>query len=776
MKEGSAKKAEKFIKWFSEIHKEDVPTVGGKGANLGEIYNLKINVPPGFVVTTSAYNHFLIKAGIKEKIKEIVKSINYEDLEDLEKKTKNIRELMIHSKIPKEIEEEISDAYNALDTRDFNFESGTALTILKRSAEPIFVAIRSSATAEDLANASFAGQQDSFLNIKGYNEVIENVKKTFASLYTARATYYRKKQNYTKEARLAAIVQRMIDSKKSGVVFSQNPSYEDKNVIVESVWGLGEGIVSGTITPDHYVVSRDLKIIEEKISNKKIAITRGSNGKEKIVQLSPSVSKKKVLKDSEIKSLTETSLKLEEHYQKPQDTEFAIEGEEIYIVQTRAITTLKKRLKEDEKKTISGDEILSGVGASPGIGSGKVKIVRSIKDLEKIEKGDVLVTKMTNPDMVVTMQKTSAIITDEGGLTAHAAIVSREMGIPSIVGTENATKILKENMVVSVDGYTGKVYLGKIQGVKKEEVLPITAKTKTEIKILLDLPSSAERAAKTKAKFVGLTRIEGIIAESGMHPDYFLKNGKIKDYEDIIFKGLNTIAHHFEGMWVRSSDVRSDEYKELKGAPKEVEENPMLGMHGIRFGLKEPEILKAEIRAMERVSQKGKKIGLLIPQVISTDEVKKVKGILKELNIKNLKFGVMIETPAAVQLIGALCKLGIDFISFGTNDLTQYILAIDRGNEEVQYLYDEMHPAVLKELEYVIRVCKNNKVKTSICGQAGSKKPMVKFLVERGIDSLSVNVDVAHEISEYVAELERIKNRSSDKEPRKYHAKNFSRR
>ncbi len=776
MKESSAKKAEKFIKWFSEIHKEDVPTVGGKGANLGEIYNLKINVPPGFVVTTSAYNHFLIKAGIKEKIKEIVKSINYEDLEDLEKKTKNIRELMIHSKIPKEIEEEISDAYNALDTRDFNFESGTALTILKRSAEPIFVAIRSSATAEDLANASFAGQQDSFLNIKGYNEVIENVKKTFASLYTARATYYRKKQNYTKEARLAAIVQRMIDSKKSGVVFSQNPSYEDKNVIVESVWGLGEGIVSGTITPDHYVVSRDLKIIEEKISNKKIAITRGSNGKEKIVQLSLSVSKKKVLKDSEIKSLTETSLKLEEHYQKPQDTEFAIEGEEIYIVQTRAITTLKKRLKEDEKKTISGDEILSGVGASPGIGSGKVKIVRSIKDLEKIEKGDVLVTKMTNPDMVVTMQKTSAIITDEGGLTAHAAIVSREMGIPSIVGTENATKILKENMVVSVDGYTGKVYLGKIQGVKKEEVLPITAKTKTEIKILLDLPSSAERAAKTKAKFVGLTRIEGIIAESGMHPDYFLKNGKIKDYEDIIFKGLNTIAHHFEGMWVRSSDVRSDEYKELKGAPKEVEENPMLGMHGIRFGLKEPEILKAEIRAMERVSQKGKKIGLLIPQVISTDEVKKVKGILKELNIKNLKFGVMIETPAAVQLIGALCKLGIDFISFGTNDLTQYILAIDRGNEEVQYLYDEMHPAVLKELEYVIRVCKNNKVKTSICGQAGSKKPMVKFLVERGIDSLSVNVDVAHEISEYVAELERIKNRSSDKEPRKYHAKNFSRR
>ena len=768
------KESEEFIKWFSEVGKNDVEIAGGKGANLGEMYNMKINVPPGFIITTNAYVYFLENSKIKEKINKITKEIDYENVDELERKTKEIRELIINSEMPHEIEEEIKESYDDLDTRNFDFESGTALTILKRSAEPIFVAVRSSANAEDLSNASFAGQQDSFLNVKGYENLIQNVKKCFASLYTARATYYRHKQNFKEQAKIAVVVQRMIDSKKSGVMFSKNPTYKEDNIIIESVFGLGEGIVSGTITPDQYTVSRDLKILDKKIADKKIAITRNANGKQAILNLNPDTSKEQVLTNSEIIRLAEISLKLEEHYHKPQDTEFAIEKDEIYIVQTRAITTIDKRInRKDQVEEQSTKEILSGTGASPGIGFGKVKIVRSLKDLDKVNKGDVLVTKMTNPDMVLTMQKSSAIITDEGGLTAHAAIVSREMGIPSVVGTNNATEILRDNMEVSVDGYSGKIYLGKVSGIEKKEILPITAETKTEIKILVDLPSIAERAAKTNAKKVGLTRIEGIISESGMHPNYFLKNNKLKDYEDIIFKGINKIASYFEEIWVRSSDIRSDEYKELKGAPQEKEENPMLGMHGIRYSLKEPEIFKAEIRALERVANQGKKIGLLLPQVISIDEVEKTKKILNELNIHNLKLGVMIETPAAVQLIGELCKQGIKFISFGTNDLTQYMLAVDRGNEKVQYLYNEMHPAILKQLEYVIRVCKRNQVETSICGQAGSKKPMVKFLVERGIDSISVNIDSAHEISEYVEEIEKNLIHYTDKEPRKYFFKKY---
>jgi pyruvate,water dikinase len=253
---------------------------------------------------------------------------------------------------------------------------------------------------------------------------------------------------------------------------------------------------------------------------------------------------------------------------------------------------------------------------------------------------------------------------------------------------------------------------------------------------------------------VGLLRIEGIIAESGKHPDYFLKNKNLQDYEEIIFKGISAISKYFDKLWVRTSDVRTDEFQNLEGAPKEVEVNPMLGMHGIRYSLKHPEVLKSEIKALSKVAEKGKKIGMMMPQIISLDEVKKVKEILKELNIGNVKLGIMVETPASVQMIKEFCQEGIDFISFGTNDLTQYTLAIDRGNEQVQEIYDELNPAVLKQIEYVIRVCKRNNIETSICGQAANKKKMVKFLVEVGIDSLSVNPDAAKEISDYVAELE----------------------
>ena len=557
---------------------------------------------------------------------------------------------------------------------------------------------------------------------------------------------------------MAVVVQKMVDSDKSGVIFSKDPSYQNDNIIIEAVWGLGEGIVSGKITPDKYIVSRDLKILDKKILTKKIAITRNSSGNQEIVKLTEEKANSQVLKDHEIIRLADLAMQIEEHYGKPQDIEFAIERDEIYIVQTRPITTMDKRIDLEGIKSvrgmIKGELLVEGLAASPGIASGRVKIVKDMKDLNKIEKGDVLVTEMTNPDMVVSMQKSSAIVTDEGGLTSHASIVSREMGIPCVVGTGNATEKLKENEIVTVDGFTGKVYRGKTAETVQKEVLPVTAKTKTKIKVIVDLPSFAERASKTGVKSVGLTRIEGIIAESGKHPNYFLNYGKIQDYEDIIFKGISEIAKYFDELWVRTSDIRSDEYSHLEGAPKEKETNPMLGMHGIRYGLKNPKILKAELRALKRISDDDKTVGVLLPQVISVEEVRKVKEFLKEIGFLRAKIGVMIETPAAVQIIKDLCEEGIDFISFGTNDLTQYILAVDRGNEEVQHLYNEMHPAVLHQIEYVIRVCKRNNVETSICGQAGSKKPMVKFLVERGIDAVTVNADAAKEISDYIFELE----------------------
>jgi pyruvate,water dikinase len=757
-----------FVKWFSEMNKDSGSVAGGKGANLSEIYNLKVPVPPGFVVTAQAYDYFIKKAGLDKKIRDILDKIDYQDTKQLDDSTKKIRDLIVKSNFPAEMQEEILEAYENLDTKNIDLAKGSARDILSTSSEPIFVAVRSSATTEDLAEASFAGQQESYVNIKGNEQLIEAIKKCFASLFTSRATYYRNKQGFKYEqSSLAVVIQRMVDSQKSGVIFSKDPTTGDNHVVMEAVFGLGEGIVSGSITPDKYIVSPKLEVLDVKLSNKKIAFTRNAAGGKQVVKLNPEKAGMQVLTDYEIKRLADIALKLEEHYGKPQDLEFAIEGENIFIVQTRPITTLGKEVKE-EVKELQGVIVLKGLAASQGIASGKVKIVHEMEDLSKVKDGDVLVTEMTNPDMVVTMQRACAIVTDEGGLTAHAAIVSREMGIPCVVGTEEATTKLKEGEVITVDGFSGNVYKGKVGEEVSKEVLEVSAKTKTKIKVMVDLPSFAKRAAKTGVRQVGLTRIEGIIAESGKHPNYFLENNNVKDYEEIVYKGVSEIAKYFDEIWVRTSDIRSDEYENLQGAPKEKEANPMLGMHGIRYSLKHPELLKAELMALKRVSDEGKTIGVLLPQLILVEELRAVKKMLKEIDFIKAKRGVMIETPAAVQLINELCDEGIHFISFGTNDLTQYILAVDRGNEEVQDLYNEMHPAILHQLEYVVRVCNRRNVESSICGQAGSKKEMVKFLVERGIHSISVNADSAKEISDYVAEIEAKMVENTDKEPRKY--------
>lgn len=742
------------IVWLSELSKKDIPLAGGKGANLGEMYNSGFPVPQAFVVTTNAYQYFLDKTGIEKQIGQILSKIDVNDTELLNAKATEIRELVINSEMPDDLETEILEAYDNFNVDLSEMKSSpSALAILKTSRESVFVSVRSSATAEDLAGASFAGQQDSFVNIKGNDQLIEHVKRVFASSFTSRAIFYRLTKGFDAHVKISAIVQKMIDSEKSGVMFSVDP-VKQENILVEAVFGQGEGIVSGRIKPDSYSVSKEFDVLSENIANKKIAIVRDSSGITKTVNLSEEKSSQRVLKTYELKQLAEYALKLQEHYKKPQDIEFAIESDEIFILQTRPITTLKQKGQEEE---ISGQVLTEGLGASPGVASGIVRIVHSMADLDKVKQGDVLVTKMTNPDMVVTMQKASAIVTDEGGVTAHAAIVSREMGIPAVVGTDNATSILEDGQEITVDGFNGKIFLGHAED-KKVEVLPIV-KTKTRIKVLLDLPEFASRAAKTGADGVGLVRLEGIIASGGKHPLAYKEENKLQDYTKMLKDGLGKISEAFPGkeIWIRTSDIRSDEYANLEGAPKEIEKNPMLGFHGIRFSLKNLDIFKAELSAIKELANNGNKFGLMFPQVISQDEVKEAKKVLESLgmlNNQNIKVGVMVETPAAVVLIKDICEEGIDFISFGTNDLTQYTLAIDRGNEDVQYIYNEMSWAVLKQLSRVIRECKQKGVETSICGQAGSKKEMVEFLVKQGIDSISVNADAAKEISEFVQKLE----------------------
>src|SRR3989344_4163740 len=400
-----------FIKWFSELNKNSGSVAGGKGANLAEIYNLKVPVPPGFVITAQAYDFFIKNAGLNEKIRGLLEKINYEDTKQLDNITGEIRDSIETSAFSEIMKEEILEAYEALSANPES-KSKQADDLIEKSAEQPFVAVRSSATTEDLAEASFAGQQETFLNVRGSEELLKNIKKCFASLFTSRATYYRNKKGFKHEqASLAVVVQKMIDSDKSGVVFSKDPSSKRDVVIIEAVWGLGEGIVSGQITPDMYVISQNksdgFEIQGKTIAKKKIAVIRGSNGGKETIKLKPEQSEQQVLKDYEIRTLTEIALKLENHYKKPQDIEFAIQSERVYIVQTRPITTMEKRVDTGSEKELKGEVVLTGLAASPGIGFGKVKIVESLDDLSKINIGDVLVTKMTNPDMVVTMQKSA---------------------------------------------------------------------------------------------------------------------------------------------------------------------------------------------------------------------------------------------------------------------------------------------------------------------------------------------------------------------------------
>jgi len=747
--------SDKYIRWFSQLNSKDVLLVGGKGASLSEMYNHKFPVPLGFMITSKAFEFFLEKEKLKPEIIKILSVVDLEDTAELEKASKQIRELMESKELPKELEEEIIEAYHILSSEDLNENeiSESALNILRNAQEPIFVSVRSSATKEDSADASFAGQQDSFLNVKGSDSLLEHIKRCFSSLYTSRAIYYRNKKGFKEsETSIAVVVQKMVDSEKSGVVFSKNPMDLSDDIIVEAVFGLGEGIVSGRIHPDNYIATRDLKVKSVKVSDKKIAVVRKGSGENAIVDLSPTKSKSQVLSNGQILKLADYAIKLEKHYQKPQDIEFAIEDEKVYIVQSRPITTLEIKQQIGE---IVGKPILEGLGASPGVGVGVVKIINNLSELHKIEKGDVLVTKMTNPDMVVSMQKSVAIVTDEGGMTAHASIVSREMGIPCVVGTRQATSVLKEGMKITVDGSNGKIYEGEVAETSKAEIKPVVETNKIKIKVIVDLPDFAERAAQSKIHEIGLCRLEGMITSSGKHPLFFEKQNELEKYTAVLSKGIGKIVEHFHSIWIRASDVRTDEFSSLEGAP-EKEINPMLGLHGIRFSLKHPKILEAELLAIKEVAKKhpSKKFGIMFPQIISIEEVKKAKEYFEAVKVHNMEFGVMIETPAAVQIIEEICS-EVDFISLGTNDLTQYTLAVDRGEDKVQHLYNEIHPAVFSQIEKVIDACKKTKTESSICGQAGSNKEMVEFLVKKGIDSISVNADAGYDISVLVAELEK---------------------
>jgi len=739
---------------FEDVGKDDIPIVGGKGANLGEMTKAGIPVPPGFIVTAQSYFSFLEKSNLTDSIRSLLSSLDPNDSAQLQKVAAQIKNSISAAKMPEEIAREIAQAYD---------KTGSGL-----------VAVRSSATAEDLPEASFAGQQRTFLNVEGEKEVVAAVQGCWASLFEPRAIFYRAHQGFDHlKVGIAVPVQRMVQSEVSGVLFTIEPVTSDRGkVVIEAVYGLGEAIVSGEVTPDLYVVDKDgMEILDKKIARQEWQLVRdvtgGKNFEETNIKVpipNPKKTKQK-LPDKDIIALARIGQMIEELYAFPQDVEWAKEGGVLYIVQTRPVTTMKVEEQLGKIAEMAGEVLLTGSPASPGIAAGPVKIIHEASEIDKVLQGDVLVAGMTTPDFVPAMKRAVAIVTDRGGRTCHAAIVSRELGVPCVVGTETATQALKTGQLITVDGSQGKVFKGRI--IKKETKAPSVtprAKIKTTTKVYVNLaePELAERVASRDVDGVGLLRAEFIIAQIGEHPRYMIAQGRQVEFVEKLAEGVNTFAKAFKPRPVvyRTTDFKTNEYRNLKGGEdyEDLEENPMIGYRGCSRYVNEIDVFKLEIEMIKGVRENYKNLWVMIPFVRTVAEIERLVRILKDEGLSSsddFKLWMMVEVPSNIFLIDDFLDVGIDGISIGSNDLTQLILGIDRDNPKLAEEFDERNEAVMIALEKAIRTSVGRGVTASICGQAPSVYPeLTEKLIEWDITSVSVSPDAIETTREIIAKAE----------------------
>lgn len=765
---------ERFYLDFEELRKEDVPLVGGKNSSLGEMINAGIPVPPGFALTSAGYDYFIESSGVASKIKEILTGLDSYDLEKLTEASKKIRAIIEASSFPKVLEEELMTHYKALGK--------------KVGVENPEVAVRSSATAEDLPTASFAGQQDTYLFVSGREALVEATKKCISSLFTPRAIAYRVEKGFDHfKVKLSVGIQKMVNSKAAGVMFTVNPVTGDRNVVViEGAWGVGESVVQGHVDPDRFVVEKGThKILDKFISTKKVMTIKGKSieGFSKEVPVPENLMNVPCLNDDQVVELAKDAELIEKHYGRPMDIEWALDTDtnKLYIVQARPETVWSSKAAPTQVATVTAAQanvLVRGLGASPGKASGKVRIIMDVKDIASFEEGEILVTEMTAPDWVPAMRKAAAIITNGGGMTAHAAIVSRELGVPCIVGTKNATEVLKTGQVVSVDGSLGVVY----EGIVEEEKAKVTGEavpaasiiastvpiTGTKVYMNLGEPDKANEYKDLPFDGIGLMRIEFIIADwVGEHPLALIEQGRAQIFVDKLADGIAKVAGavYPRPIVVRMSDFKSNEYAALKGGEKyePKENNPMIGWRGVSRYISpdyEPGF-RLECKAIKKVREEMglKNVWVMLPFVRTTWEVEKATKIMKEEGLergKDFKLWLMAEVPSIVILADEFSKL-CDGFSIGSNDLTQLTLGADRDSGILGNLgyFDERDPAVLRSIEHLIKVAHENGVTVSICGQAPSVYPEItKFLVENGIDSVSVNPDTVIATKKLVASVE----------------------
>jgi len=741
------------VLWLDDIRGDDLGAVGGKAASLGELTAADLPVPPAFVVTADTYRSFIEETGIDEELFEVV-DVDTGDSKALAEAAERASELIQGTPIPESIREEVLAAYEDI-------------------GDDAPVAVRSSATAEDLPDASFAGQQETFLNITG-EALLERVRECWASLFTQRAIYYRQEQGFAHDVvDIAVVVQRMVDADKSGVMFTSHPSTGANVITIEAAWGLGEAVVSGAVTPDNYVIDRgtgDLR--DTTVAEKKVMHVRDTETGETVEQEVPEDRRGvQVLDEPELEGLRALGEEIEGHYGDPQDVEWAIEGGEVYLLQSRPITTIAEGAEEggvaDGGRTEDEDEqVVSGLGASPGKASGEARIIRELDELDKVGDGDVIIAEMTTPDMVPAMKRAAGIVTDEGGMTSHAAIVSRELGVPAIVGAEHATSRLEDDQVITIDGDKGSVTPGSEADTERDAIeevrpqAPVKPMTATEVKVNVSIPDAAERAAATGADGVGLLRLEHLVLSLGKTPERYIEDHGAEEYVEQIINEVRGVADEFypRPVRVRTLDAPTDEFRQLEGGEDEpTEHNPMMGYRGIRRSVDRPDIFEHELEAFRRLFEMGyDNVEVMFPLVNDVEDVQAARRLMEGVGIDTEKrsWGVMIETPASALCVEGMANVGIDFASFGTNDLTQYTLAVDRNNGQVADRYDANHRAIRQLMTRAIEVCREHDVAISICGQAGSDTDMVRFLVQEGITSISANIDAVRDVQHEVKRIE----------------------
>jgi pyruvate,water dikinase len=760
-----------LVLWFKEITKDDAAIVGGKSANLGEMYNsVKVPIPNGFSTTAYAYKKFIEENQLEEKIKSVLAHLNEDDAKALHEAGEKIRNLIMNGKFSKEFEEAVLDHYHQL---------------LKEEGQT-FVAVRSSGTAEDLPNASFAGQQETYLNVSGEKDLLYYIKKCFASLYTDRAIYYRRKMGIDEsKIALAVAVQKQIFSKAAGVMFTLDVSNGDTNVImIESSYGLGEFVVQGTVTPDiFYVDKNSMSIVKRIISNSKVKMLvinkKGGTVEQKVP---PELVDKPSLTDEQVIELARYGLEIEKHYNHVMDIEWALDERDnkLYIVQARFETAWAKKeeINKQAKQEIKGEGeeiILRGLPASPGVASGRAHVLLSVDEIKDFKEGEILITRMTAPDWVPAMQKAAAIITDDGGMTCHAAIVSRELGVPAIVGTsaygKKATEAIKTGDLITVDANNGIVYRGvlvKTKGTTEEPSVVAASKIITGTKIMVNLsePAAAERVAKLPVDGVGLLREEFVWAQIGEHPLKLIEEHREQEFIDKLANSLRQVCDAFKPRPVilRFSDFKTDEYANLSGGdryePKE--DNPLLGWRGASryYDDKYKPAFRLELKAVKKVREEFglKNLWVMIPFTRTVEELEKVLAVMKEEGLernKDFKVFLMAEIPSNILLADKFNKY-IDGYSIGSNDLTMLILGADRNNALMSSRFDERDLAVKRAIKLLIDLAHKDGKTVSICGQAPSEyDEIVEFLVRCGIDDISVNPDVAVHVRELVAQVER---------------------